>query len=832
MQLYTFLCGPVVRRIEPKKVCLWFATSIRPKSAEVFIYHLSRKNPVGTEYSFEESGWVVGYRVNTNTKYNVYQLGGQLFVVLLEVTPEHGTFLEETLFGYDVLFEFDDSDKVILKEKDVTSQKGGAKKLFVVETLNQENKYTYERLPYPVIIIPNQNKPNSKILYGSCRKTHGSGSGALNAADTLLEDYWRGYETYWKNWDHWTAPSAANEPQLPVFSLFHLGDQIYADDLHEEVFKFVRELADSLMNYDETIPAYENVQELSLTDLIEFLNNYLKSVKGYHLDDLNLPAKAAYSSSNKRKNVVLFLKKYYQTYLSNDKDEFDFGRLPDQFLQGALDLGGFIHALDKLTDKNNTLIDLNEILPRSYLLKNLKTSKTKVNSVGFGERRNFVRKNSSITTDDDGHLLSFGEFAALYLINWSDLGFSKKLNDYKLRNILEDIYHGNKKVGRLFANVPSYMIFDDHEITDDWNCDQVWRTRVEKSVTGKRMVANGLAAYWAFQGWGNDPDVFSDGKLIGAITEHLNYMSGNEGQEDTRKSKKYEDSLWEFADWAFIAPTNPLAIFFDNRTLRDVEEEMDYYPQLNGNKKYRASRLMSPKAFDKAAALIKSSAYKLNDPIIFCVPTPIIGSALTHDGQVSTIDGSFNRDFYVVGKLSAFQPPGRYINDWELWWSSPRGKYEFLNFIDTIVKPSRVFILSGDVHYGFHHSANLVSQLTGKVYPVEQLTSSALKNNTVDKFKDINNLAYASISLDTSAEKYKVVDESYPYPKKAALQFRLKGHLVKYTEIIDEDSWLIPQNNTGLIEFIEKNNKFKNQFLYSKEYYARVVISISLNNAI
>jgi phosphodiesterase/alkaline phosphatase D-like protein len=57
----------------------------------------------------------------------------------------------------------------------------------------------------------------------------------------------------------------------------------------------------------------------------------------------------------------------------------------------------------------------------------------------------------------------------------------------------------------VLANVPTYMIFDDHDVTDDWNLTARWRHRVHASPAGRRIVANALAAYWAFQGWGNDP---------------------------------------------------------------------------------------------------------------------------------------------------------------------------------------------------------------------------------------------------------------------------------------------------------------------------------------
>ena len=49
------------------------------------------------------------------------------------------------------------------------------------------------------------------------------------------------------------------------------------------------------------------------------------------------------------------------------------------------------------------------------------------------------------------------------------------------------------------------MIFDDHEIADDWNLNGRWASRVYNREWGRFVVRNGLLAYALMQGWGNDP---------------------------------------------------------------------------------------------------------------------------------------------------------------------------------------------------------------------------------------------------------------------------------------------------------------------------------------
>ena len=90
-------------------------------------------------------------------------------------------------------------------------------------------------------------------------------------------------------------------------------------------------------------------------------------------------------------------------------------------------------------------------------------------------------------------MLTFGEYAAMYLMvwGWPGLGLQKwediqdllpesgDENRAKLKETHEQqLAHLEKfaetlpKVRRLLANIPVYMIFDDHEVTDDWNLNR------------------------------------------------------------------------------------------------------------------------------------------------------------------------------------------------------------------------------------------------------------------------------------------------------------------------------------------------------------------------
>jgi hypothetical protein len=147
------------------------------------------------------------------------------------------------------------------------------------------------------------------------------------------------------------------------------------------------------------------------------------------------------------------------------------------------------------------------------------------------------------TSDDlKSHLLSLGEYLAMYLFVWSNTLWpsSTDFPDYSdvetwllqyvpaanatevKKDLMEkyrDINHERshvllfqstiRQVRKILANIPTYMICDDHEVTDDWNmtrwfCDQIYSTDA-----GVRTVQNALVAFAICQAWGNQPDRFA-----------------------------------------------------------------------------------------------------------------------------------------------------------------------------------------------------------------------------------------------------------------------------------------------------------------------------------
>jgi hypothetical protein len=232
------------------------------------------------------------------------------------------------------------------------------------------------------------------------------------------------------------------------------------------------------------------------------------------------------------------------------------------------------------------------------------------------------------------------------------------------------------------------MVFDDHDVTDDWNITGLWKERVRDSDMGRRIIANALAAFWAFQGWGNDPDSFDD-DFKRVLSEHL-AGDGDEAQ--------YEKTLWDFDDWTFVAPTDPPALCLDTRTMRAYDSPES------------GARLLGGKGRARAVEVAEAADHSPGDSMVLVSPVPVCGLELQE-----------RRQKFLVGKV------GPYEIDFEAWHSSLQGFVDFMEMLIEQLQLPWVVILSGDVHYGMTIGVRFT--LRGKTLPISQLVSSSFKHS-------------------------------------------------------------------------------------------------------
>jgi len=296
------------------------------------------------------------------------------------------------------------------------------------------------------------------------------------------------------------------------------------------------------------------------------------------------------------------------------------------------------------------------------------------------------------------HLISFAENIAMYLLVWSPIlwqtvnlsGFAVPRDHQTVYveelSAIEGFIQGLSRVQRLLAHTPTYMIFDDHDITDDWNLTAQWEKNAYQHPFSRRIIGNSLFAYWLCQGWGNDPVKFS-----GDFWQQAALYQSHPNKEN---HDSLIDVLFQFNQWQYTLDTSPKLVVLDSRTRR-WRSEFDIT---------KPSGLMDWEAMcELQQELIGHNA------IVLVSPAPIFG--------VKAIE-AIQRLATNLGQPLAV--------DAENWMAHTGSASTILNIFKHPKTPHHFVILSGDVHYSFVYDIELrFRHFSPKIW---QITSSGIKN--------------------------------------------------------------------------------------------------------
>jgi hypothetical protein len=262
-----------------------------------------------------------------------------------------------------------------------------------------------------------------------------------------------------------------------------------------------------------------------------------------------------------------------------------------------------------LTDAGDTLLGWDETLPGDNLL---------AAQLPPYWREEPLRNAGFPSVDLRSHLMSLGEYLSMYLFVWSEVlwpppssglptfdeimdkvnfggfpdsdpqyrayveGVRKKAASRK-KTIESDTIAVAKfsqeltRVRRALANIPSYMIFDDHEVTDDWNMTSNISLGIHGSLLGLRIMQNALVAYSLCQHWGNAPEQFEGSGLAGfALLQSLDTANPTAVDAFKQKAVTYDQKSDSIRDIVGVPDattlktrlkTRPDNLFHDSNSL-------------------------------------------------------------------------------------------------------------------------------------------------------------------------------------------------------------------------------------------------------------------------
>jgi hypothetical protein len=361
------------------------------------------------------------------------------------------------------------------------------------------------------------------------------------------------------------------------------------------------------------------------------------------------------------------------------------------------------------------------------------------------------------TTEGRSHLLSFQEFCAMYLLAWSpdvwptdplpawsdqsgmpasdlEVLLSPK-PDAERQGVFDDEAHrllgyrdALAAIRRVLANIPTYMIFDDHEITDDWYLNGQWCTNVLTTELGRAVIRNGLAAYTLFQAWGNDPkyfatdpdgfDVHHSARTLFPITDHTAKATEIAHFDELLGLGKIATpgTPAPVARWHYeVSGSAHRLLVLDTRTHRGFDP---------------LSPVGHPALID-AASMSAMLTTVVNPPPITIVvsPAPVLGVAL--------MESVLQKGMETWEDINNGAGAGAIAWDAEAWAANAEGFEALLKALLPLL-PNLV-VLSGDVHYSFstwltywkRNPQTNARDLKGRIV---QLTSSSLKNHSTTAY--------------------------------------------------------------------------------------------------
>ncbi|MEM7581283.1 MAG: hypothetical protein AAF316_15865 [Cyanobacteria bacterium P01_A01_bin.80] len=497
-----------------------------------------------------------------------------------------------------------------------------------------------------------------------------------------------------------------------------------------------------------------------------------------------------------------------------------------------------------LMDASETLLGWSEKLPDVDNLQELNPGKRNNLATKTAGLTASIGKLNNLTDIAKSHLFTFGEYLAMHLFAWSDVlwvepEFFPDFNHFKSEHwevksdevkaysreveYIKEFWSTVKSVKRALANIPTYMIFDDHEITDDWYLNMAWCSRILDKPLGKRILQNGMLAGAICQAWGNTPEQFEKGtngeELLKAAVawsvgggvnkifeEQIALRIGLPSVADIKQNSQ-QLPHWDAAlIWHYVVRgPNYEVIVLDTRTWREFPGKDFDFPAL-----------ISKEGYDEQ---ITKQVRKDDTEISFVIsPGPFIGVPYIEKLQ-KIAKGIYEK----IGNAA-------WGFDTEAWALNEAAFERMISRLALRALPnskSRVVFLSGDVHYGFGarlqysaiHPFESPEPVNSELV-IAQLTSSSLKNEVagIGGSHSAHRQGFIPIKVNSDLPTAEVLGWRNEQEKELNI-----GNMSLLVEDIFQKITLKIKGIPGTIDLVKKRNSFRKLEITKKpEWWYRI----------
>jgi phosphodiesterase/alkaline phosphatase D-like protein len=235
----------------------------------------------------------------------------------------------------------------------------------------------------------------------------------------------------------------------------------------------------------------------------------------------------------------------------------------------------------------------------------------------------------------------------------------------------------------LLSTVPSCMIFDDHDVIDDWNTSAAWLADMRATPWWRERLLSGLMSYWVYQHLGN----LSAAELA-ADPLYAEVRATPDGTDVLRAFAAKADADSSTVRWSYRRDFGRARLLMvDTRAARVLDEER------------RAMLDPGEAAWLREQVLDDRESY---DHLLLGTSLPWLLPHLVHDVE------SWNAALCAGAKGTRWARTGERVRraaDLEHWAAFPAS---FEALADLIAEagsgagaPATVCVLSGDVHHAY-----------------------------------------------------------------------------------------------------------------------------------
>jgi len=263
--------------------------------------------------------------------------------------------------------------------------------------------------------------------------------------------------------------------------------------------------------------------------------------------------------------------------------------------------------------------------------------------------------------DPPGHQVAdYEEYTRLYYESWLD-----------------------PEIRWLLSTVPSCMIFDDHDVIDDWNTSAAWVADMRATAWWRERILSGLMSYWVHQHLGNlSPRELSEDPLYAAVRETP------DGTDALRAFSARADADPASVRWSYRRDFGRVRVLMvDSRAARVLDEQHRAMLDPGEAQWLREQALEAPGSYDHL--LIGTSLPWLLPPLIHHAETWNAALCTGERGE----------------RWARFGEKVRRAADLEHWAAFPSSFDALTEFIAEVGSgsdaPATVCVLSGDVHHAY-----------------------------------------------------------------------------------------------------------------------------------